>query len=89
MRFAMCFKILGVLLMMFSLSMLTPLIVDAIYHQSMYLAFLVAFGLTFITGVVFWFPVRHLHYELRTRDGFLWSHYCGLCYRCLDQYLCT
>lgn len=70
MRFAMCFKILGVLLMMFSLSMLTPLIVDAIYHQSMYLAFLVAFGLTFITGVVFWFPVRHLHYELRTRDGF-------------------
>jgi trk system potassium uptake protein len=70
MRFLICFKVLGVLLMMFSVSMLTPLIVDAIYHEHMYLAFVAAFVITFITGFILWFPTRRVHYELRTRDGF-------------------
>ncbi len=70
MRVYVCFKLLGMLLMMFSLSMLTPLVVDVIYHEYVYLAFVVAFLITIITGFALWYPFRNYHYELRTRDGF-------------------
>ncbi|HAG62020.1 MAG TPA: potassium transporter, partial [Coxiellaceae bacterium] len=70
MRVYVCFKLLGMLLMMFSLSMLTPLIVDVVYHEYVYLAFIVAFLITVITGFALWYPFRNYHYELRTRDGF-------------------
>tara|TARA_B100001093_G_scaffold515478_1_gene591887 strand:- start:3352 stop:4743 length:1392 start_codon:yes stop_codon:yes gene_type:complete len=50
--------------------MLTPLIVDGIYHEHVYLAFVVAFLITAVTGFILWMPFRNYHYELRTRDGF-------------------
>lgn len=64
-------KLIGLLLMMFSLSMLTPLIVNAIYHDGQWSAFLYSFALTFGSGVLLWWPTRRCHYELKTRDGFL------------------
>lgn len=70
MRLYVCCKLLGMLLMIFSISMLTPLIVDAIYQETVYLAFIAAFFITVITGFGLWYPFRNYHYELRTRDGF-------------------
>lgn len=64
-------KLIGMLLMIFSLSMLTPLIVDTIYSESNWQPYFLSFVVTFSTGVLLWLPARHCHYELKTRDGFV------------------
>ncbi|KTD19148.1 Trk system potassium uptake protein trkG [Legionella lansingensis] len=64
-------RLLGLLLMMFSVSMLTPLIINLIFHEQFWLPFLAAFTCTFATGVILWFSFRQQHHELKIRDGFL------------------
>lgn len=64
-------KLLGVLLMMFSSTMLTPLIVNAIYHDGQWLPYIQSFLLTFFTGGILWLPNKNHQRELKTRDGFL------------------
>lgn len=68
---AIIFRILGILLMVFSIALIPPILVSLIYQDSALNAFLSALGITFATGAVFWFPVRRRHQELRTRDGFV------------------
>lgn len=65
------FKLIGILLMLFSFSMLTPLIVSAIYHDGHPPSFILSFALTFLTGFCCWLPTRHHYSELKIRDGFL------------------
>ncbi|MEJ2682610.1 MAG: TrkH family potassium uptake protein [Gammaproteobacteria bacterium] len=50
-------KVLGALLMLYSLTMLPPIFC--------------AFAITLTTGLLFWLPVHHHKEELRTRDGFI------------------
>lgn len=64
-------KILGVLLILFSVTHLTPLLVSMLYADSNSLPFVISFSLTLVTGLVLWFPVRNLNRDLRYRDGFL------------------
>ncbi len=64
-------KILGMLLMLFSLSHLPPLGVSFFYQDGTATAFLTSFAITFCTGLLLWFPVNSLQRELRIRDGFL------------------
>ncbi len=64
-------RLLGLLLILFSLSMITPLLINFIFHEHFWLPFLSAFCCTFGTGIVIWFFNRHHQYELKTRDGFL------------------
>ncbi|MEJ2405217.1 MAG: TrkH family potassium uptake protein [Candidatus Thiodiazotropha sp.] len=64
-------RILGVLLMVFSLSMLPPLCISAFVDDGALVGFTDAYILTLGLGVAFWVPVRHRHQELRMRDGFL------------------
>ncbi|MBD3671293.1 MAG: potassium transporter [Gammaproteobacteria bacterium] len=64
-------KIIGLLLMLFSTTMLTPLLVDQIYQEGDSLPFLYGFALTFATGLVLWLPLRNYRKELRLRDGFI------------------
>ncbi len=64
-------RILGLLLMLFSVTMLPPLVVSLGYGDGAYQAFLVAFGITLVVGALSWLPVRHQHRELRLRDGFV------------------
>ena len=71
MRYRATIKLLGILLMMFSLSMLTPVFVSLYYKDGASLAFLVAFFVTFLTGFMVWYPLSKQNYELKTRDGFL------------------
>jgi trk system potassium uptake protein TrkH len=68
---AIIFRILGILLMVFSIALIPPILVSLIYQDSALNAFLSALGITFATGAVFWFPVRRRRQELRTRDGFV------------------
>src|SRR5210317_932156 len=64
-------RILGLLLMVFSLTMLPPIFFSLLYADDAWLSFVEGFGLTLVAGVVFWLPVRRERRELRLRDGFL------------------
>lgn len=71
MHFAIISRILGILLMLFSLTHLLPLAVSFIYNDGLHVAFISSFLLTFVIGVIIWAPVYKARQELRTRDGFL------------------
>lgn len=64
-------RILGLLLMIFSLTMLPPVLVSIIFQDGAWLPFLEGFALTLISGLIIWFPVRQSRRDLRLRDGFL------------------
>lgn len=71
MHIALIFRILGMLLMMFSLTLSTPIIVSLLYNDGVYPSFLLAFAITITSGAIMWMPVAKQKTELRTRDGFL------------------
>lgn len=71
MHYAIILRILGMLLMVFSLTMLLPALVALYYNDSGLVPFLAAFAITLFTGAVLWVPVNRSQQELRTRDGFL------------------
>ena len=64
-------RILGLLLMMFSITMLPPIIVSLVVDDHSWLPFVQGFGLTLAAGFLFWLPVRKSRRDLRLRDGFL------------------
>lgn len=71
MQFAIIARVLGALLMMFSLTLLVPIGASLWFHDNNHMTFLVAFGITFGAGMAIWLPVRNYRADLRTRDGFL------------------
>jgi len=71
MQYRTIFKVLGVFLMLFSFTMLPPLIVAQIYHEGHELPFTLAFGLSVGIGVLFWLPNLKVHRDFKIRDGFL------------------
>ncbi|RJS91246.1 TrkH family potassium uptake protein [Salinisphaera sp. Q1T1-3] len=70
-RFAGVQRVLGVLLMIFSASMLVPAGVGLGYGDGEVPAFLIGFAVTLFTGLAVWLPTRRVVSELKIRDGFL------------------
>src|SRR5690554_1394296 len=70
-HFAVIARILGILLMLFSLAMLPPIVVSFIYNDGVAQAFITAMVMIFCIGFTLWLPVRLEREELRTRDGFI------------------
>jgi len=68
---AMIFRILGILLMVFSLALIPPLAVSLIYQDQGLIPFLETLAITFVAGAILWYPARNKHQSLRTRDGFV------------------
>ena len=64
-------RILGLLLMVFSTTLLPPVVVELIYRDGALLPFLEGFALVLLAGFLIWLPVRRDKRELRLRDGFL------------------
>ncbi|MFV8836292.1 TrkH family potassium uptake protein [Aquisalimonas sp. APHAB1-3] len=64
-------RILGLLLMLFSLTMLPPAVVALIYGDPGLVPFLVSSLVILLVGALAWLPVRNARHDLRTRDGFL------------------
>ena len=64
-------RIVGLLLMLFSTSMLTPIIVGTVYSDSTWQSFLFSFAITIIIGFIAWYPVKENKNELKLRDGFM------------------
>ncbi len=71
MNLATVLRILGLMLMMFSLSMLPPIGVALGYQDGHALVFAMSFLVVATIGVMLWLPVRHVIRDLRLRDGFL------------------
>ncbi|MEH6388053.1 MULTISPECIES: TrkH family potassium uptake protein [Pseudomonas] len=64
-------RIIGILLMLFSTSMLPSAGVGWFYGEHAREAFVTGFLITFAFGFLAWLPVRGRRNELRTRDGYL------------------
>ena len=64
-------RILGLLLMLFSVTMLTPLVISLVYPGEAWPAFVESFAATLAAGLLIWLPVRNVRRELRLRDGFV------------------
>lgn len=71
MSFSVVQRILGLLLTLFSVTMLPPVAVSVWFQDGSWSAFLSAFFVILAAGVIFWWPVRDSKRELRLRDGFL------------------
>ena len=64
-------RVLGILLALFSLTLLPPMIVSILTNDGNIHTFLYAFLLILITGLILWYPVKQVNKELRLRDGFV------------------
>ncbi len=71
MRFSSIQRILGMLMMIFSISLLPPVLVSLIYQDYAAKGFLIAFFVTVTIGLLAWLPVRKIRHELRLQDGFV------------------
>jgi trk system potassium uptake protein TrkH len=71
MQFAVIQRVMGLLLILFSTTMLPPVVVSLLYRDGAVAAFLWAYGLTLVAGLVLWLPVFRQRREIRIRDGFI------------------
>lgn len=71
MHISVSLRILGILLMLFSSTMLVPLVMALIADDNTASGFFSALAITFFSGLTIWVPVMNARHELRIRDGFL------------------
>lgn len=64
-------RLLGLMLMVFSASLLPPVVVSWIYQDGEMPVFLIGAAAVFLLGLLSWVPVNRYREELRVRDGFL------------------
>jgi trk system potassium uptake protein TrkH len=64
-------RILGLMLMLFSVTMLPPACVAFLYGDGHWYPFLASFAIVAALGILLWLPVRRVSADLRLRDGFL------------------
>lgn len=71
MQFIVIQRVTGMLLIIFSTTLLPPLLISLYFKDGAYDAFLVAYISTLIAGLVLWLPVSRIRREIRVRDGFI------------------
>ena len=76
------FRLIGVMLMFYSLSMLPPIAVSLVFHEQQHLGFLSCFASILISGLIIWFFCRKATKEIQIHDGFLlvvlfWAMLCA------------
>jgi trk system potassium uptake protein TrkH len=71
MQFTAIQRIFGLLLMVFSVTMLPPAAIALYYGDGELSPFLLSFTWTLAAGFFIWLPVKNVHRELRLRDGFI------------------
>lgn len=71
MQFRSIIRIVGLLLALFSTTMLLPAMVAFIFRDGEGFPFVVTFFLLLASGAALWFPNRRYRQELKARDGFL------------------
>ncbi len=71
MRMTVVQRILGLLLGVFSVTMLPPAVVAWIYGEPEFVVFIQAFFLVLGAGLLLWLPVRNASSSLKLREGFV------------------
>ncbi len=71
MEFRIVQRIIGLLLSLFSLTMVPPSVVAWLYDEQTLPIFFDAFCLTLLAGLAVWWPVRRYRAEMRLQTGFL------------------
>ncbi|SRR5579871_1532833 len=71
MQLTMIQRILGLIVMVFSVTMLPSVAVSLAYDDGQWQSFALSFGALLGGGVLLWLPVRRVEKDLRLRDGFL------------------
>jgi trk system potassium uptake protein len=71
MNFPLALRILGLMLMIFSLTMLPPVGVSLLYGDGHWPPFVASLAIILTAGFSLWLPFRGARRELRLRDGFL------------------
>ncbi|MFT4763131.1 MAG: trk system potassium uptake protein TrkH [Oleispira sp.] len=71
MHFSVIARVLGLLMMIFSFTLVPPMLISVLYQDGTLDAFLYALLITFGIGFMAWLPVRKHKQELKTRDGFV------------------
>ncbi|WP_028773388.1 TrkH family potassium uptake protein [Shewanella waksmanii] len=71
MQYRTIIRITGLLMGLFSISLLPSALVAVIYKDGGGTAFIQAFFLSLLLGFMLWYPNRHSKEDLRTREGFL------------------
>ena len=71
MNFPMISKVLGLLMMIFSIALLPPILVSYLYNENTHQVFLLSFFFILTLGLVMWLPFNGKKTELRARDGLL------------------
>ncbi|GAB1262664.1 TrkH family potassium uptake protein [Aurantivibrio plasticivorans] len=64
-------RVLGMLLVLYSIALLPPTLVSLVYKDNAHLAFLSTMGITLSAGIVLWLIAKGKKQDLRTRDGFV------------------
>ena len=70
-RYAPVYRALGMIIMLFALTMLIPLAWSYISNDGAQASYDEAFGLTFLSGFYLWYKTHNEKRELQVRDGFL------------------
>ena len=65
------FKVFGLLLMVYSISLLPPIMIALYYQDGGLWAFVQVLIGVLLTGLIIWYPVRNHSRELKIRDGFI------------------
>ncbi len=64
-------RLVGLLLMLFSITLLPPIVIDILYQEDAGEAFFYSYLLLVVLGFVLYFPVKNARGDLRLRDGFV------------------
>ncbi|MGL4907003.1 MAG: potassium transporter TrkG, partial [Plesiomonas sp.] len=71
MQFRSITRIVGMLIMLFSVTMFVPALVALLYRDGAGTAFTKTFVAALVIGALLWFPNRHDKHDLKSRDGFI------------------
>ena len=64
-------SILGMILCLFSLTMIPPIIVSFLYHEMVFMPFFYTFFVCYILGYILWSSASARHYALRNVEGIM------------------
>ena len=64
-------RILGLLVALFSVTMIPPALISLVFNDGSGLPFVLAFIMCVVTGSAFWYPNRYHKSDLRAKEGFL------------------